>query len=198
MAYVRGMAVAVATIWLVHIFWPRLAAKEMKTSSADLVAPVQLALAGTAIVLPVMLVYLMYGITDALPVLITTVVLVVNFDRRRSTAQGFAMMVGNFLGGIIALLCYALLQIAPSLVTLTLISLIVTLLFAQRLERGGPGAAVGLVTLNQAIIMFSLSLMPGSSSGGIWAARLLQFAMACAFAIGMMILLLPRPSVRSP
>jgi len=194
-AFARAMAIAVAVVWLMHALWPRLVAKGPAAATSNLAAPVPMALAGTAIVLPLMLLYLMFGLTDALPVLITTVVLVVNFDRKRGAAQGLAMMIGNFFGGMIALLCSALLQIAPSLAALTLITLIMALLFAQRMERGGSGAAVGLITLNQAIIMFSLSLMPGSSPG-IWASRLLQFAIACAFAIGMMILLLPRGAPR--
>jgi hypothetical protein len=186
------MSIAVTTVWLMHALWPKLVAKERAAANANLAAPLPMALAGTVIVLPLMLLYLMFGLTDALPVLITTVVLVVNFDRQRGAAQGLAMMIGNFFGGMIALLCYALLQIAPSLAALTAITLIVALLFAQRMEHGGPGAAVSLITLNQTIIMFSLSLLPGSSSPGIWASRLLQFAIACAFAIGMMVLLLPR------
>jgi hypothetical protein len=196
-AFARAMAIAVALVWLMRALWPRSRATAPAAVAPDLAAPVPLALAGTAIVLPLMLVYLMFGLTDALPVLITTVVLVVNFDRKRGVAQGLAMMIGNFFGGMIALLCYALLQIAPSLAALTLITFIMTVLFAQRMERGGSGAAVGLITINQAIIMFSLSLMPGSSSAGIWASRLLQFAIACAFAIGMMILLLPRETPRT-
>jgi hypothetical protein len=191
-AFARAMAIAVAIVWLMHALWPKLVAKERAAAKANLADPLPMALAGTVIVLPLMLLYLMFGLTDALPVLITTVVLVLNFDRQRGAAQGLAMMIGNFFGGMIALLCYALLQIAPSLTALTSITLIMALLFAQRMEHGGPGAAVSLITLNQAIIMFSLSLMPGSSSPGIWASRLLQFATACAFAIGMMVLLLPR------
>ena len=72
-----------------------------------------MAVTGVAIV-PLMLLYLMYGITDALPVLITTVVLVINSIRKRSAMQGVAMMLGNFIGGMVAFACYALLQIAPS------------------------------------------------------------------------------------
>jgi hypothetical protein len=196
-SFARAMAIAVAVVWLSHALWPRLVAKGPAAATSNFASPIRMALAGTAIVLPLMLLYLMFGLTDALPVLITTVVLVVNFDQNRGAVQGLAMMIGNFFGGMIALLCYALLRIAPSLAALTFITFIMTVLFAQRMERGGPGATVGLITLNQAIIMFSLSLMPGSSNAGIWASRLLQFGIACAFAIGMMILLLPRGTART-
>ena len=102
------------------------------------------------------------------------------------------MMVGNFIGGMVAIISYALLQAAPSLTSLGLITFLVALIFAVRIERGGPGGAVGLVTFNQSIVLFSLSLMPGGSSNGLWVTRLVQFGIACLFAIGMMTLLWPR------
>jgi hypothetical protein len=196
MAFARGMAVAVAVVSLMNVLWPERLPKDPPPAAADVAAPVRVALAGTAIVMPLMLLYLMYGLTDALPVIIATVMLVVNFDRKRGAAQGLAMMVGNFVGGMVALICFALLKMAPSLLSLTLISLVMSLLFAQRMQSGGPRAGVLLITLNQALVMFSLSLVPGPSSPGLWASRLLQFAIACAFAIGMMNLVLPSAASR--
>ena len=191
-AFTRGMAVAVIGMWLVHAVWPKVASAAPPAATAASAHPIGMALTGIAIVLPLMLVYLMYGITDALPVLITTVVLVINFDPKRSATQGMVMMIANFFGGIVALLAYLLLQVAPSLPTLTLITFLVALFFAVRVERGGPGGAVGLITFNQTMVLLSLALAPGGSSAGLWGTRLVQFAIACTFAVGMMTLLWPR------
>jgi Fusaric acid resistance protein-like len=191
-AFTRGMAIAVIAVWLAHALWPKVAPPAAPPGQAAPDSPFAKALTGVAIVLPLMLLYLMYGITDALPVLITTVVLVINFDPKRSAMQGMAMMVGNFIGGMCALLSYALLQIAPSLASLTLITFIIALLFAIRIERGGPASAVGVITFNQAIVLFSLSLAPGGSTPSLWVTRLVQFGIACIFAVGMMSLLFPR------
>jgi hypothetical protein len=190
-AFMRGMAIAVVAVWIAHAIWPKLSPPAPKAAQSLLEYPIALAITGVAFVLPIMLVYLMYGITDALPVLITTVVLVINFDPQKSTMQGMAMMVGNFVGGLFALASYAVLQIAPSLTSLALITFVVASLFAIRIERGGPGGAVGLITFNQAMVLFSLSLAPGGSNAGLWMTRLLQFGLACTFAIGMMSLLFP-------
>lgn len=191
-AFTRGMVIAVIAVWVAHALWPRLAPPAAPPAQAALEYPLARALTGVAIVLPLMLLYLMYGITDALPVLITTVVLVINFDPKKGTMQGVAMMVGNFIGGAVALISQALLQVAPSLAALSLITFLVALLFAIRIERGGAAAAVGLVTFNQAMVLFSLALAPGGSSPGLWMTRLVQFAIACTFAVGMMSLLFPR------
>lgn len=191
LAYTRAMMVAVAAVWIVHVVWPKLEPGAAPAASSALATPVALALTGLAIVLPLMLLYLMYSITDALPVLITTIVLVINFDPKRGAMQALAMMLGNFVGGMIALAAYALLRIAPSLLTLMLISFLISLFFAARVAQGGPKGAVAVVTFNQTIVMLSLSLMPGGSTPGIWVTRLFQFAIACLFAVGMMSLLFP-------
>ena len=192
LAFVRGMLVAVIATWLAHALWPRMSPPHPPASTAAFESPFAMAVTGVAIVLPLMLLYLMYGITDALPVLITTVVLVINFDPKRSAMQGVAMMLGNLIGGLVAISCYALLQIAPSLSALALITFLVALVFAIPIERGGPAGGVSLVTFNQAIVLFSLALVPGGSNTGLWGTRLVQFGIACIFAIGMMTLLFPR------
>jgi hypothetical protein len=82
-----------------------------------------------------------------------------------------------------------LLQIGPSLIVLALISFLIAVVFAIPIERGGPAGAVGLITFNQAMVLFSLSLASGG--GGLWLTRVFQFGLACTFAIGMMSLLFP-------
>ena len=191
LAFTRGMIIAVAATWLVHAIWPKVSLPSASAASAAHDAPLARALTGLAIVLPLMLVYLMYGITDALPVLITTVVLVINFDPARGAMQGAAMMIGNFIGGMVALLCYALLHAVPSLAVLALIAFLIALVFAGPVERGGPRGAVALITFNQAMVLFSLAIAPGGSSSGLWLTRLVQFGIACTFAVGMMSLLFP-------
>src|SRR5699024_1933574 len=101
------------------------------------------------------------------------------------------MMVGNLLGGATAGVALGAVQLAPSLVSLALIAFVIGALFASFIERGGAAAAVGLVTYNQAMVMFGLALMPGGADSGLWMARLLQFGIASMFAISRMALLLP-------
>ena len=196
-AFMRGMAFAVVAIWIAFALLPRTASKPPPPPAAAAATPIATALTGTAIILPIMLVYLMYAITDALPILITTMVLVVNLDPRRSAMQGLAMMIGNFIGGIVAFLAYSVIHVAPSLVILTLVAFCLGLLFAVRIERGGAGGTVALITFNQTVVMLGLALMPGGSSAGLWVTRLAQFGSACLFAIGMMALLLPRVASRA-
>lgn len=185
-ALVRATAIAVFVLWCMHALWPRVIARAAAPAAAPVGSPVRAALAGTAIVMPVMLIHLMFGLTDALPVLVTTVLLVTNLDPQRGFMHGMAMMLGNLIGGLIGLLCYAILQIAPSLVTLALITFVVACAFGARIEKGGPAAPVYLITLNASLLIFGMAILTGPSNAGIWITRLSQFAIACTFATTMM------------
>lgn len=188
LAMVRGMAVAVVILWCVHAVWPKVAPRGAPPASSTIVSPVKTALVGTAVVMPLMLVYLLLGLANALPVLVTTVLLVANFDPQQGAMQGLAMMIGNLIGGLIGLVAYILLAMIPTLATLALITFLIATAFAIRIDKGGPGAAIALLTCNSALIILSTAIANPSSSSGVWITRLLQFALACTFAIGMMIL----------
>jgi len=191
-AMVRGMAVAVLILWCVHALWPEVAPRGAPPAPAPVSSPVKTALVGTAVVMPLMLVYLLLGLANALPVLVTTVLLVANFEPQQGAMQGLAMMIGNLIGGLIGLVAYILLGIQPSLATLGLITFLIAIIFAIRIDKGGPGAAIALLTCNSTLIILGTAISDPSSSSGVWITRLLQFALACTFAISMMILVWPR------
>ena len=191
LALVRGMAVAIVILWCMHALWPRIAPRAAPPAAAPVASPVRTALVGTAIVMPLMLIYLLFALADALPVLVTTVLLVANFDPRQGALQGLAMMSGNLVGGLIGLVVYMLLGMAPSLVTLALLTFLVATAFAIRIDKGGPGAAIAVIACNSFLIILGLAILSGPTSSGIWLTRLSQFALACMFAIGMMSLFWP-------
>jgi hypothetical protein len=87
-AMARGMAVAMPIVWFVFTLWPQVAPATAKPPVAAPAAPLRLALTGTAIVMPLLLAYMTLGLTDALPVLVTTVLLVATFDVTQGAAQG--------------------------------------------------------------------------------------------------------------
>jgi len=185
-ALVRAMAVAVLILWCVHALWPEVVPRAAPPAAAPIASPVATALVGTAVVMPVMLVYLLFGLADALPVLVTTVLLVANFDPQLGAMQGLGMMIGNLVGGLIGLAAFMLLGMAPFLITLALITFLIACAFAIRIDKGGPGAAIALLTCNSFLIIFSTAIANPSASSGVWVTRLLQFALACLFAISMM------------
>ena len=202
-ALVRSMCFAILIVWITYLLWPRVTPPRPAASAVPLSPELALksALLGTAILTPLMLVYLMFGIADALPVLIGSVMIVANLDFRSGRKQAVALVIGNTAGGIASLALFLLLVLNPSVVTLTLILLVAALAFGWRITAGDPMAAVVLVAFNAMMIVFSLSLLSDSGTFSIWVTRLTQFMIAGAFAIGMMALLWPRndkPAQKAP
>lgn len=191
-AMARGMAVAVLIVWAVFAIWPATVPPAAKPPAAPGASPLRLALTGTAIIMPLLLAYLTLGLTDALPVLITTVLLVATFDVSQGKMQGTAMVLGNVFGGFVGFVAFALLGITHTLPVLALITFLVTIIAAEFITRGGAVSALALLSCNQALVIFSIALANPDSSSGIWFTRLFQFCLAWLFAIGMMWLMMPR------
>lgn len=197
-AMIRGMAVAVVMIGLAYLAWPIAptpATAPVARQPAS--APVAQALLSTAVVMPLMLAYLLLGLSDALPVIITTVLLVITFDVQRGRQQATAMILGNLLGGVLALVLHTLLLMAPSLWTLGALLFITLLGFGERIFAGGPSAPVAVITCNSMLIVLGLTIVTGSGSLSVWLTRLFQFTLAGGFAVGMLSLVLSRFSAHS-
>lgn len=193
----RSMALAVVFTWITFAIWPLPSPKKPEAGAHPLDNPALAAGLGVAIVLPVMLVYLMFGLTDAIPVLLTTVLLVAQMEEERGAASGVAKLLGNFLGGFVAVAAYYLLKVAPSLSTLALITFLIGAGFGSVIVKGGARGGGALVGYNATMVIFGLALLKGPSNSGTWGARIVQFGIACTFAIGMMTLLWPLTKRRS-
>jgi hypothetical protein len=176
-------------VWVAYAIWPLPSPKQPDPQADPLESPVTAAAIGTAIVLPLMLIYLLFGLTDAIPVLLTTVLLVAKMEEERGAASGWAKLLGNFLGGFVAVAAFYTLQIAPTLLVLALITFIIGVGFANEIVKGGVRGGNALIAYNSTMVIFGLALLKGPANSGTWGARVVQFAIACIFAIGMMALL---------
>ncbi len=206
------MALALALILVTWAAWPAMPPPRATPAHAPLRATRwRLALLATGVMLPILLVYLLFGLVDALPVIVTTVMLVIHFDPGQSARHALALILGNLAGGLLGWCMHLALLTTPTLPFLALLLFLVSIGFAQRIAVGGAVGAVALVACNAALIIFGTALATGPASVMVWLTRLTQFALAGAFALGMMHLLwqryatvaarpaaLPSPSTHAP
>lgn len=198
-ALIRSMLVALVTIQVVYLPWPLTTAPKPPPPAAPRNAsPAVLAAAGVAIVMPLMLVYLLFGLADVLPVMIATVMLVANFDAQRGRMHALGMIVGNSVGGLLGLLLHTVLVTTPSLPFLCVLMFAVLLGFGQRTSAGGPAAALAMLTCNAMLIILSTAISSDAGTLSLWLIRVLQFALAGAFAVGTMSLVWHRDLRASP
>lgn len=205
-ALIRGITLALIAVWLAHALFPAprqdVQAAPQAPAVRDTITPLLRAVVSVAVVVPMMLVFLLFGLTDALPVLIATVMLVVTFDARRSRMQALAMVLGNFAGGLIGLLLYAALCILPNPVLLALLVHCALLLYGRAMARGGPAAPALLITCNATLIILASAIATGPAPLSLWLSRLFQFAIAGAISVSLMTLFwrcyTSRPAAAAP
>ena len=90
------MLVALVIIALVWLPWPEPIPPQPAPAPPPLAASrLSLALRATAVILPLMLVYLLFGLVDALPVMIASVMLVANFDPTRGRKHAIGMVLAT-------------------------------------------------------------------------------------------------------
>ena len=78
---VRGMALAVIFTWIGFAIWPLPPMKDPDPPAPPADQSAAAALTGTAIVMPLVLIYLLFGLADAIPVLLTTVLIVAKMEQ---------------------------------------------------------------------------------------------------------------------
>lgn len=188
----RAMGLAIINTWVMHAIWPKVAKIPQAPPQESVDAPVATALVGTFIVLPVMLVYWLFGLTDAMPVLLQVVLLIAKMEQERSRATAAAKLISNFLGGFVGLAAFMILGIAPTLLAFALITFILSVWFGAMIAKGGIRGSNAELAFNATMIIFGLFILKGDSNAGTWFARIIQFMIGCSFAVGMMALLWPR------
>jgi hypothetical protein len=193
-AMARAAFVAVMVVWMVYLFWSKVSPPKAAPKPVPLPHALALrsAVIGTAIVAPLMLMYLMFGLVEALPALIATVMIVSSLNLQGGRKQALGLAVANFAGGVASLALVMMLVLNPSLATFALVVLAASLVFGWRITRGDPMAALVVVAFNACLILFSSSIGSDSATFSIWLTRLTQFLIAGAFSVGMMALLWPR------
>lgn len=194
---VRAMALALIFTWVTFALWPLPSPKSAEPPPPPVDSPVAAALLGCAIVLPVMLAHLLFGLTDAIPVLLTTVLLVAKMEEERGASSGSAKLIGNFLGGAVAVAAYFVLQVAPSLAMLALLSFLIAAGFATHVVKGGVRGGNALIAYNATIVILGLAILKGPANSGIWGTRVFQFGLATTYAVAMMRLFWPLLERRS-
>lgn len=193
-AFASGACFAIFMAWVSWLVFPKSLPPRAAPAAASLPPGIALrsALLGTAILAPLMLTYLMFGLYTALPVMVGTVMIVASLDFHLGRKQAMLRVVANFAGGVASVVVLLLLAIHPTLATFTLLVLASALLFGLRISHGDPMAQLLVVACNGYLIVFGTSLHSDAATLSVWLTRLNYFFLAGLFTVGMMVLIWPR------
>lgn len=196
-----GITLAMLMIFASYAIWPTPPpVREMApTPGPGGASPLSVALLSVAAVLPVMLVYMLFGLTDVMPALIGTILLVSSFDVNSTRHLAVMRILANLGGGLLGVLIHTVLMTTPTLLFLGILLFLATLAFGQRIYAGGPPAQMAVIACNAMLIILGSTLMTEGGSVSAWLLRVFLFALAGAISVGIMSLLwhwfTPKPLV---
>lgn len=159
---ISGILGGTLLMWLAHAVFPEPPSTRRVVASAAVRPPSYLrALANTAILLGAVTVCLVNDqLSAALVIPITIASLLGQFDAAASTRMALGLVVINLSGGILASIAYSVLTLRPSLFSIFLIVLVVTLILGGRAAGRSNDAKMYAGALTTFLILFGLGVSP--------------------------------------
>jgi hypothetical protein len=187
---VSAGVVAILTIWAAYAAFPAtVGAQETPIASAQELdspsAAATLALLKTLILMPVLAWFVLDASQTAIVVLIMIVTLLRLVDSHLGWRTAFGLTVANLLGGLVATVAYNVVKAGDSIVTLAVVILCISMVFAGRIVTARDNAPIFVVAFATFILLLGSGLSPlpgGSEEAAI--TRVMNVVMATAYAAG--------------
>ncbi|WOH35799.1 DUF2955 domain-containing protein [Thalassotalea fonticola] len=143
----------------------------------------QLALLSTIIIMPAIIFFFFFGLTSSLLILVFIAILAQKPDLLMGMQGSKALIVGNTIGGLVAIAVYKFLLIAPTYTALILLFAVVNIYFAKLIFSDKPLAPLFAMAITTVIILISSGSTGDAGAGGKFYIRILQIGAACGYII---------------
>lgn len=187
----RGSIAAIITVWIVHLFIPSpslagesVPAKQSPPGHEPAVAA-RIAISDTLVLLPVLVAFIMGGDINNIIILMIALNLLRAVEPEASGRIAVAVILGNVLGGVLAVFAYQFVVLAGGFVFFILIVLAMGLWFGDRIVRAGAAAQVYAIAFATFLLILGLGVapLPGGSEE-LFATRIFKILLASAYTIG--------------
>lgn len=186
----RSGLLAVLFTWLAFALVPDVPSSPLPASSpaasdSDPARELQLALVSTLVVSPLLLVFLTLGLSSYVLVLVFVTMLALQPEMNRGMKGGLGLIVGNLLGGGIAIVVYELLVILPNLLFLSLLIALVCILLGRRIFEGGSTGAICSTALTTVLLIIGMTVAPiGPEADAKFLGRIVQVIASALYVVG--------------
>ena len=177
-------------IWFIFLLFPAHIAPESNTvASTNLPGPTKLqrfnsAITSTLVILPVLLLFYFYNLTSSMLVLIFISMLSMQPGFAKDFKGGKALVIGNLLGGLAAILAYEVFTIVPEFFYFILVVLLVGLVFGKQVFSGKPMAALWGMGYSTFLLVICSTTAMGTTEADakVWT-RVLQIMIAVIYIV---------------
>ena len=188
----RGLAlagfVAILFGWLAHALVPPGPDHGPEPTTQTLSAsanPVRTALMSTVMVAPVVLVFLLFGLTSYILIVVFITLLAMQPDVASGFKGAIGLIAGNVLGGLIAIVIYQFAIVTSDLFLLSLLIALTALTLGPRIFAGGASGAVCSTALTTVLLIVGMSVSPiGPDAEAKFISRIIQVVFAGVYITG--------------
>lgn len=191
----RSTLTAALVLFVCHLLIP---APQLPPAAAPAAAvfthgrAARVALADTLVLFPLLANFLLGADTSNFVILMMTINILNDTEQARSRMMAVGLLVGNTLGGLLAVFAQQVVFLADTFLFFLLTVFLSTLWFAARMARGGPTAPVFGLAAGTFLLILGLAItpLPGGSEQS-YLIRILQILFAGLYALGALVLVAP-------
>ena len=188
---VWNAACAVVVVWVIYLFFPSEPEIQSDAAQKNAAAPAPstserfiTALTSTLVIMPVYLIFYFASIPNALLILVFTAILSMQPGFAKDWKKGKALIIGNTIGGLAAILAFEILTVVPVYGFLLLLILLGGLIFGQHVFSQNPLAPVyGMAFSTFLLIICSVTSSDSEGAGGAVWSRVLQIMVAVVYVV---------------
>ena len=150
---------------------------------ADKPARVKFALLSTLMIMPVMIFFFSFNLSSSVLILAFIALLAQKPDLVSGVKGSKALLVGNAIGGMIAIVMYNILTIAPNFTFLMLLFSLIVIIFARMIFSDKAIAPLFAMAFSTLIILIFSSILSTADADEKFYTRIVQIACACGYVI---------------
>lgn len=152
----------------------------------------RVALADTLVLFPLLVNFMLGAEVKNFVILMMTINILSDIELSSSRVMAVALMVGNTMGGLLAVAAQQIVFLADTLVFFLLTVFLATLWFAGKMARGGPKAPLFNLALGTFLLLLGLAIapMPGGSEV-TYVTRIVQIIIAGLYALAALVIVAP-------
>jgi hypothetical protein len=183
----KSSVAAIATVWLSHAVFPAPApppGPAPKPAGLEPARAARVAITDVMVLLPLLAKFMIWSDVNDFVILMITLNLLREVETVRTGKVAIALLAGNLLGGVLAVVAQQFILVADTLVQFLLTVFLAGLWFGGRTVRGGPMAPVFVLAFGTFILLIGIAItpLPGGSEEA-FVVRILKIGVASLYAL---------------
>jgi len=183
-----GAAATMVVVWIAFILFPDPPAPAVQAAKASkppfpAAEKFRQSALSTLVVFPVVVAFYVFQWTGAILVMIMVALLSMQPAFAKDFKAGKALIMGNVLGGLAAMLVYELLVLAPLYSFLVSLTLLAGLVFGARLFSDRPTAALYGMAFSTLLLVIGSTTSSSGEAGAEVYTRIIQLMMAVVYVV---------------